>query len=425
MDRPRRRTCGRRPGSSPRSGSSPPPGPRRAGRPRRPAGRGGRRGRARSTRPRWPLRAPRASASRGWRSRLYLPPEPCRTCGRVGYRCASPPPAGGPRGALRRAYRIVAGPRRASLRALRWVRLLLCAGGGAARPDGRRAGHRLPAVKRITPAPAPRAGAVFVLAGGPGQSATAAFAGDGVGLLYPAYRSRDVIVFDQRGTGRSGPLRCRALEQANLLSAEEAAGAAPPACSRGAPSTPRRTRWRTWRPSAASWESTGSRSTAPRTGRRWPWPTPAAIRPTWSAWRWTRWWRPAAPTRSTATRIAAVPRALRAVCRERAPSFTRDPVGDLQSLVGQMRARAAAGSAGGRPRAGPAPGPSAATTCSASSSRGTSIPPCEQPSRARCARALRGDAAPLLRLSRRTFTVDGEPPPPRHPERRSVRGHVL
>ena len=30
---------------------------------------------------------------------------------------------------------------------------------------------------------------LFVLAGGPGQSATAAFGGDGAGLLYPAYRS--------------------------------------------------------------------------------------------------------------------------------------------------------------------------------------------------------------------------------------------
>ena len=50
-------------------------------------------------------------------------------------------------------------------------------------------------------------------------------------------------------------------------------GAAPAACSRGGPSTPRRTRWRTSRPSAGSSESTGSRSSAPRTGPRSPWPT--------------------------------------------------------------------------------------------------------------------------------------------------------
>ncbi len=55
----------------------------------------------------------------------------------------------------------------------------------------------------------PARGAVFVLAGGPGQSATEAFAGDGVGLLFAAYRSRDVIVFDQRGTGPLGR-RCAA-----------------------------------------------------------------------------------------------------------------------------------------------------------------------------------------------------------------------
>src|SRR5918992_3222553 len=42
-----------------------------------------------------------------------------------------------------------------------------------------------------------------LLAGGPGQSATDAFAGDALGLLYSAYRSCDLIVFDQRGTGRS------------------------------------------------------------------------------------------------------------------------------------------------------------------------------------------------------------------------------
>ena len=151
-------------------------------------------------------------------------------------------------------------------------------------------------VKRIRSRIQPARGAVFVLAGGPGQSATAAFAGDGVGLLFPAYRSRDVIVFDQRGTGRSGALRCRELERANLLSAEDAAGR----CATRPAVAARllhhaRTRWRTWRPSAASSESTGSRSTAPRTGPRSPWPTRLATPRTWSASRSTRWWRPDGP----------------------------------------------------------------------------------------------------------------------------------
>ena len=53
-------------------------------------------------------------------------------------------------------------------------------------------------------------GALFVLAGGPGQAATpltAAFAQ----TLAPALTTRDLIVFDQRGTGLSGRLDCPSL----------------------------------------------------------------------------------------------------------------------------------------------------------------------------------------------------------------------
>ena len=66
---------------------------------------------------------------------------------------------------------------------------------------------------------------LVVLAGGPGQSATDAFGGEALGLLYAAYAKRDLIVFDQRGTGRSGLLRCPRLERVNLLRAGPAAGA--------------------------------------------------------------------------------------------------------------------------------------------------------------------------------------------------------
>jgi len=65
---------------------------------------------------------------------------------------------------------------------------------------------------------------LVLLAGGPGQSATAAFAGSSLGPVDTALRSRDLIVFDQRGSGRSGLLRCRALERSNILRAAEAAG---------------------------------------------------------------------------------------------------------------------------------------------------------------------------------------------------------
>src|SRR4051812_46464718 len=72
-------------------------------------------------------------------------------------------------------------------------------------------------VKRLRAQRRPRRGATFVLAGGPGQSATDAFDGDALGPLSASYRNRDLIVYDQRGTGRSGLLRCRGLEHANLL----------------------------------------------------------------------------------------------------------------------------------------------------------------------------------------------------------------
>lgn len=67
-------------------------------------------------------------------------------------------------------------------------------------------------VERVRALGRRRSGAVFALAGGPGQAAspfTQAFAT----LLRPALGSRDLIVFDQRGTGRSGVLRCPVLER--------------------------------------------------------------------------------------------------------------------------------------------------------------------------------------------------------------------
>lgn len=64
---------------------------------------------------------------------------------------------------------------------------------------------------------------LVLLAGGPGQSATSAFSGPSLGPIDRARRSRDVIVYDQRGTGRSGLLRCPVLERASILQAGDAA----------------------------------------------------------------------------------------------------------------------------------------------------------------------------------------------------------
>lgn len=53
--------------------------------------------------------------------------------------------------------------------------------------------------------------AVFLLAGGPGQSATKV-AGFGETLLSRLNRRRDLVFVDQRGTGKSAPLTCTELE---------------------------------------------------------------------------------------------------------------------------------------------------------------------------------------------------------------------
>ena len=75
------------------------------------------------------------------------------------------------------------------------------------------------AVRRVR-ARGRRRGALLFLAGGPGQSATPfvdSLTGSrgGSSLIAPALRTRDLIVFDQRGTGDSGLLRCPLLELAN------------------------------------------------------------------------------------------------------------------------------------------------------------------------------------------------------------------
>jgi pimeloyl-ACP methyl ester carboxylesterase len=77
-------------------------------------------------------------------------------------------------------------------------------------------------------------GAVVALTGGPGQAASPLTEAFGF-LLEPALESRDLVVFDQRGTGRSGVLRCRALERAT---GGEASSPTPPPEVPQAPADP-------------------------------------------------------------------------------------------------------------------------------------------------------------------------------------------
>jgi pimeloyl-ACP methyl ester carboxylesterase len=75
-----------------------------------------------------------------------------------------------------------------------------------AKPDGRRIGIFVAVLPANTLSP--KADPLVILAGGPGQSATslAAFAS----RLVEVRRTRDVVLIDQRGTGRSAPLACAA-----------------------------------------------------------------------------------------------------------------------------------------------------------------------------------------------------------------------
>ncbi len=72
-------------------------------------------------------------------------------------------------------------------------------------PNGRQIALNLtvvPAIKRN-----PQPDALFLLAGGPGQSAVETFPAM-LSLLYNIHQDRDLVLIDQRGTGKSNPLRC-------------------------------------------------------------------------------------------------------------------------------------------------------------------------------------------------------------------------
>jgi pimeloyl-ACP methyl ester carboxylesterase len=73
-------------------------------------------------------------------------------------------------------------------------------------------------VERLQAAATPSRAAVVALAGGPGQAAIP-LAQATARVIAPALGTRDLLVFDQRGTGTSGPLACSALEGAEAFGA--------------------------------------------------------------------------------------------------------------------------------------------------------------------------------------------------------------
>ncbi len=70
-------------------------------------------------------------------------------------------------------------------------------------------------VRRLRTGPTQSPDAVVALAGGPGQAAVP-LASTLRHLLAPALAQRDLLVFDQRGTGASSPLTCPSLAQARV-----------------------------------------------------------------------------------------------------------------------------------------------------------------------------------------------------------------
>ena len=80
------------------------------------------------------------------------------------------------------------------------------------RPEGRKISLHLAVLPARSDEPAPDP--LFLFAGGPGHAATESFIPVAAGFRRMRTK-RDVVLVDQRGTGRSHPLRCKAPRQAN------------------------------------------------------------------------------------------------------------------------------------------------------------------------------------------------------------------
>jgi pimeloyl-ACP methyl ester carboxylesterase len=271
-------------------------------------------------------------------------------------------------------------------------------------------------VKRLRAQRRPRRGsarrAVFALAGGPGQSATAAFDGDALGQLFGAYRGRDLIVFDQRGTGRSGLLRCRRLERANLL---DAGPAAADCASRLGP----RRAFYTTRDSVEDIEAIRQQLGVQRialfgTSYGTKLALAYALRYPGNVERMVldSMVEAEGPDALYLDSFPAIPRALHALCRASCSSFTRDPVADVQRLVGRLAAGPLRGrivdSRGRRRRATLSRGDFFSVLLA-----GDFDPSLRAAFPGAVRSALARDPASLLRLKRRALALDGEPPPAR------------
>ena len=253
---------------------------------------------------------------------------------------------------------------------------------------------------------------LIVLAGGPGQSATDAFLVGGLSVLYPAYWKRDVIIFDQRGTGRSGLLRCRRLERTNLFGAGPAAGACAHSLGvRRAFYTTRDTdddidalRAALGAERVALYGTSYGTKVALSYARRYPDRVERLVLDSVAPVE--------GPDPYYRDSTAAVPRVLRSLCG-RVCGWTADPVADLSRLVQRIGARGGrlhgrVVDARGRHRTGRLSSVDLFSVLLA----GDFDPTLRAAFPGMVTAALRGDVAPMLRLRRRAIEIDAEPPPP-------------
>ena len=267
-------------------------------------------------------------------------------------------------------------------------------------------------IKRIRAQRRPARGALFVLAGGPGQSATQAFEGDGLGVLSPAFRRRDLIVFDQRGTGRSGVLRCPALERSNLFEAGRPAGLC---AARLGPTRHHYTSRDSVEDIEAIRVALGLEKIAlygtsygVKVALGYALAHPANV----ERLVLDSVVEPAGPDPLYRPTLEAVPRVLRTLCRARCDSFTADPLADLTRLVRRM----GDGPLRGRvvdPRGRRRPARVTRGELFLLLISGDFDPALRAAFPGAVRAALDGDRVPLLRLGRRLFSVEGEPPPAR------------
>jgi pimeloyl-ACP methyl ester carboxylesterase len=278
--------------------------------------------------------------------------------------------------------------------------------------SGRTPGGISLAVERLRALHKPRVGATFLLAGGPGQSGSDAFSGDALGQIEAAVRNRDLIVYDQRGTGRSGLLRCRPLEHADLLHAgRQAADCAHKLGPRRAFFTSQDSaedmeaiRRELGIDKIAIFGTSYGTKVALAYALRYPTHVERLVLDSVV--------EADGPQSLYTDTFAAVPRALRALCRAGCSRFTRDPVADVSALVARLARHRMAGrvvDGRGRKHRGSLTREQLFSILLA----GDFDPSLRAAFPGAVKAALDGDPAVLLRLKRRAFALDAEPPPPR------------